>query len=59
MLKSAYFLPYFFGYKTEFFLPKQSKRSRSVLQDGFRSLGLLRRGKIGIIAKFHRTNLVI
>ena len=46
-------LPYFFGYKTEFFLPKQSQRSRSVLQDGSRSFGLFRKGKIGIIAKFH------
>ena len=42
-----------------FFLPKQSQRSRSVLQDGSRSLGLIRKGKIGIIAKFHRSNLVI
>ena len=53
-------IPYFFGYKTEFFfLPKQSQRSRSVLQDGSRSFGLFRKGKIGIIAKFHRTDLVI
>ena len=41
-----------------FFL-KQSQRSRSVLKDGSRSLGLFRKGKIGIIAKFHRTDLVI
>ena len=34
------------------FLPKQSHRSRSVLKDGSRSLGLFRKGKIGIIAKF-------
>ena len=27
--------------------------------DGSRSLGLFRKGKIGIIAKFHRTDLVI
>ena len=53
-------LPYFFGYKTEFFfLPKQSQRSRSVLQDGSRSLGSFRKGKISIIAKFYRTYLVI
>ena len=46
-------VPYFFGYKTEFFfLPKQSQRSRSILQDGSRSLGLFRKGKIGIIANF-------
>ena len=51
---------YFFGYKTEFFfLQKQSQRSRSVLQDGSRSLRLFRKGKISIIAKFHRTELVI
>ena len=41
------------------FLPKQSQRSRSVFQDGSRSLGLFRKSKIGIIAKFHRTDLVI
>ena len=52
-------LPYFFSYKTEFFLPKQSQRSRSILEDGSRSLGLFRKGKIGIIAKFHWTDLVI
>ena len=38
-----------------FFLPKQSQRSRSVLPDGSGSLGLFRKGKIGIIAKFRRT----
>ena len=52
-------LPYFFGYKTVFFLPKQSQTSRSVLQDGSRSYGLFRKGKIGIIAKFLRTDSVI
>ena len=32
ILRSCYLLPYFFGYKTEFFfLPKQSQRSRSVV----------------------------
>ena len=41
------------------FLPKQSQRPRSILKDGSRSLGLFRKGKIGIIAKFHRTDLVI
>ena len=46
-------------YDGVFFLPKQSKRSRSVSQDGSRSFGLFRKGKIGIIAKFHRTDLVI
>ena len=42
-----------------FFLPKQSQRSRSILEDGSRSLGLFRKDKIGIIAKFHRTDVVI
>ena len=41
------------------FLPKQSQRSRSIFQDGSRSLALFRKGKMGIIAKFHRTDLVI
>ena len=41
------------------FLPKQSQRSRSIFKGGSRSLGLFRKGKIGIIAKFHRTDLVI
>ena len=45
--------------RRSFFLPKQSQRSRSVLQDGSRSLGLFRKGKIGIIAKFHRTGVFI
>ena len=41
------------------FLPKQSQRSRSIFQDGSRSLGMFRKSKIGIIAKFHRSDLVI
>ena len=41
------------------FLPKQSQRSRSILKDGSRSLGLFGKGKIGIIAKFHTTVLII
>ena len=45
--------------KQSFFLPKQSQRSRSILKDGSRSIGLFRKGKIGIIAKFHRADLVI
>ena len=45
--------------RQSYFLPKQSQVSRSILQDGSRSLGLFRKGKIGIIAKFHRTDLVI
>ena len=42
-----------------FFLPKQSQRSRSILQDGSTSLELFRKGKTHNIAKFHRTDLVI
>ena len=45
--------------RQSFFLPEQSQRSRSVLGDGSRSLGLFRKGKIGMMAKFHRTDLVI
>ena len=41
------------------YLPKQSQRSRSILKDGSRSLGLFTKGKIGIIPKFHKTDLVI
>ena len=41
------------------FLPKQSQRARSVLKDGSSSLGLFRKGKICIIAKFHRTDSII
>ena len=48
-------LPYFFW----FFLPKQFQRSRSILYDGSRSLGLFRKGKTLIIAKFDRADLVI
>ena len=32
--------------KQSFFLPKQSPKSRSILKDGPRSLGLFRKGKI-------------
>ena len=45
--------------RQKFFLPKQSQRSRSILQDGSRSLRLFRKGKTHIIAKFHKTDLVI
>ena len=45
-------LPYFFCYKTEFsFLSKQSQKSRSVLKDRSRSLGLFRKGKTRINSK--------
>ena len=52
-------IPYFFGYKTVFFLPKQSQKSRSILSDGSRSLGLFRKGKTRFTAKSHRTDLII
>ena len=52
-------VPYFFGYKTEFFLLKQCQKSRSILYNGSRSLGLFRKGKTCIIAKFHKTDLGI
>ena len=45
--------------RQSFFLPKQSQKSRSILQDRSRSLGLFRKGKTRIIAKFHRADLVI
>ena len=44
--------------RQSFFLPKQSQKSRSIL-DGSRPLGLFRKGKTYIIAKFNRTDLVI
>ena len=45
--------------RQSFPLPIQSQRSRSILKDRSRSLGLFRKGKTHIIAKFHRTDLVI
>ena len=42
-----------------FFPSKTIQKSRSVLQDKSRSLGLFKKGKIGIVKKFHRTDLVI
>ena len=50
--------------RRSFFLPKQSQKSRSVLQrsilqDRSRSLGLFRKGQTRIIAKFPRADLVI
>ena len=41
-----------------FFLPKQSKNPRYIFSDESRSLGLFRKVKTSIIAKFHRTDLV-
>ena len=52
-------LLYFFGYKTEFFpsktIPKDVEPSCKTDLDLWDCL----KGKIGIIAKFHRTDLVI
>ena len=47
--------------RQSFSLPKQSQKStgRSILQEGSKSLGLFRKSKTRIIAKFHRTDLVI
>ena len=42
-----------------FFLPKQSQKSRSILQDGSRSLGLFRKGKTRITAKLQRADMII
>ena len=45
--------------RQSFFLPKQSQKSRSVLQDRSRSLGLFRKGKTRIIAKFLKAVFVV
>ena len=54
------FVPYFFGYKTEFFSfqnnPKDLDPSYKTDLDLWDCLGM---GIIGIIARFHRTDLVI
>ena len=42
-----------------FFTSKTIPKSRSVLKDGSRSLGLFGKGKSRIIATFHRTDFVI
>ena len=47
------------GIRQRFSLSKQPQKSRSILQDGSRSLRLFRKGKTHIIAKFHWTDLVI
>ena len=39
------------SYKIGFSLPKQSQRSRSILQDGSRSLGLLGSRSFGLFGK--------
>ena len=42
-----------------FFIPKLSQKSRSVLKDRSRSLGLFKKAQTCILAKLHRTDLVI
>ena len=53
-------IPYFFGYKTECFSfqnnPKDLDPSYKTDLDLWDCLGM---GKIGIIARFHRTDLVL
>ena len=44
-----------FCYNTNFTLPKQSQRPRSILQDGSRSLGLFRKEKT---PSYNRRNTV-
>ena len=39
-----------------FFKPKHFLKSRSILLDGSRSLGLIRKGETCIITKFQRTD---
>ena len=55
--KCSHHIP--FVIRKSFFLPKQSQKSRSILLDGSRSLGLVRKGKFCVIVKFQRTDLVI
>ena len=46
-----------FRYNTNFTLPKQSQGSRSILQDGSRSLGLVLEGKETL--SYNRRNSVV
>ena len=52
-------ISYFLGYKTDIFPSKKYQRSRSILLDGSRALVLFRKGKTHMLAKFHRTDLVM
>ena len=45
--------------RRSFFLPKHCKKSRFILKDRPRSLELFRKGETCIMAKLHRTDLVI
>ena len=42
-----------------FFTPKHSPKSTAILLDRSRSVGLFRKAKTHVIAKFHRTDIVI
>ena len=53
-------IPYFFGYKTEFFFFQNNTKDLVLsCKTDLDHLGLFRKGKIGIIANFHHTYLVI
>ena len=53
-------LPYFFGYKTKiFFFQNNTKDLDLSCKTVLDHLGLFRKGKIGILANFHRTDSVI
>ena len=52
-LRFCFLIPYFFGYKTEFFSFQNNPKDLDLCW------GLFRKDKIGIVAKFHRTDLVI
>ena len=44
----------------QIFFPSETiAKSRSIIYDRSRSLGMFRKGKTSIVAKFHRTDLVI
>ena len=54
-----FLLPYFFGHKTEFFsFQNNTKDLDPSYKMDLDSWYCLRMGKIGIIARFHRTDLV-
>ena len=56
ILGFMFLLPYFFGCKSELFsFQNNPKKSRFVLWDGFRSLGLFKNCRTRNIAKLHRT----
>ena len=52
-------VPYFSGYKTEFLIFQNNPKNLDPSYDGSRSLGMFRKVKTPILAKFHRTDSVI